>query len=137
MLVQLRSGKVLRRKLHRQVERSVDCSVNALTVNPLTVNQTTANQPGLSTSVQVRLSEDVMVMAQTIATEWGLKNPRDAVEAVFRKYANEYMYGRQNAGKANNFMDLGMQAGSQKINYAVPDEVQCEAMNELDGLLGL
>ncbi len=124
MLAQLKERKVLRRKFERGLERSVD-----------------AYQPIASTSVQMGLSEDVMVMAQAIATEWGLKTPRDAVEAVFRKYANEYMYGRQNSGKANDFhnglMTSAMPIGLPKMNHAAQDEVQCEAMNELDGLLGL
>ncbi len=122
MLMQLRERKVLRRKLDRGLERLVDCSVHP---------------PIASASVSLGLSEDVMVMAQAIASEWGLKTPRDAVEAVFRKYANEYMYGRQNSGKSNDFLGSAMPIGLPKMNTAAQDEVQCEAMNELDGLLGL
>lgn len=129
MLVQLRERKVLRRKLDRNLERLVDCSIH---------------QPIASSASHVRLSEDVMVMAQAIAKEWGLKTPRDAVEAVFRKYANEYMYGRQSSGKSSDFSrdfmtSVGASSepiGLPKINHA-EHEVQCEAMNELDGLLGL
>ena len=43
---------------------------------------------------KIRISKDVIEKAQLIADEWGLKNPRVALEAVFRKYADEYMYGR-------------------------------------------
>jgi hypothetical protein len=43
---------------------------------------------------KIRLSPDVVQKAELIAAEWGLKNARAAVEAVFRKYADEYMYGR-------------------------------------------
>jgi hypothetical protein len=43
---------------------------------------------------KVRLSQDVLEKAERIATEWGLKNARAAVEAVFRKYCDDYLYGR-------------------------------------------
>lgn len=43
---------------------------------------------------KVRLSKDVIDKAEQIAAEWGLKNARAAIEAVFRKYADEYRYGR-------------------------------------------
>jgi hypothetical protein len=43
---------------------------------------------------KIRLSQDVLTKAEVIAAEWGLKNARAAVEAVFRKYADEYLYGR-------------------------------------------
>ena len=35
---------------------------------------------------KVRLSQDVLEKADRIAVEWGLKNARAAVEAVFRRY---------------------------------------------------
>lgn len=44
---------------------------------------------------KVRLSQDVLEKAELIAAEWGLKNARAAIEAVFRKYADDYLYGRQ------------------------------------------
>lgn len=40
---------------------------------------------------KIRLSQDVLEKAELIAQEWGLKNARAAVEAVFRKYADEYL----------------------------------------------
>jgi hypothetical protein len=43
---------------------------------------------------RIRLSADVVQKAEVIAAEWGLKNARAAVEAVFRRYADEYLYGR-------------------------------------------
>jgi hypothetical protein len=43
---------------------------------------------------KVRLSQDVLEKAEHIASEWGLKNARAAVEAVFRKYCDDYLYGR-------------------------------------------
>lgn len=43
---------------------------------------------------KVRLSPDVLEKAEHIAAEWGLKNARAAVEAVFRKYCDDYLHGR-------------------------------------------
>jgi hypothetical protein len=43
---------------------------------------------------KIRLAPDVLAKAEAIAQTWGLKNSRAAVEAVFRKYADEYHYGR-------------------------------------------
>jgi hypothetical protein len=119
MLVQLKERKVLRRKFDRGLERS------GIAYKPIIE----------SNAIQMQLSEDVLVMAQAIASEWGLKTPRDAVEAVFRKYANEYMYGRQHSGKSSDFMGSARPIG--QVTQVFQDDVQCEAMNELDGLLGM
>jgi len=99
---------------------------------------------------KVRLSRDVLEKAQMIAAEWGLKNARAAVEAVFRRYADEYLgngnglpsggartlsYGPSESGTAfsplpppNRWIappqPMGMGGGS------------CEAMDVLDELLG-
>lgn len=48
---------------------------------------------------KIRLSTDVLEKASQIAAEWGLKNSRAAVEAVFRRYADEYRYGRYIPGQ--------------------------------------
>lgn len=50
---------------------------------------------------KVRLSQDVLEKAELIAAEWGLKNARAAIEAVFRRYADDYLYGRQKEGRAD------------------------------------
>ncbi len=42
---------------------------------------------------KVRLSSDILEKAEVIAQEWGLKNARAAVEAVFRKYSDSYLQG--------------------------------------------
>jgi hypothetical protein len=103
----------------------------------LVVSRPRVSRRRIGHPVQRELSADVIVKAQAIALEWGLKSPHDAVEAVFRKYADEYMYGRQQ----------GVVSGGQEVSWSqkiVPEKndakqkfVQCEAMNELDGLLGL
>jgi len=76
----------------------------------------------------MRLSSDVLVKAEAIASEWGLKTSQEDVEAVFRKYADEYMYGRRGGS-----VEWGKEV---VLDRDEPGAVQCEAMNELDGLLG-
>lgn len=81
---------------------------------------------------KVRLSKDVIEKAELIAAEWGLKNARAAIEAVFRKYADEYLYGRLqgssvNIARSQPMMDIDRDSQS----------VPCEAIDELDDLLGL
>lgn len=80
---------------------------------------------------KLRLSADVLEKAELIANEWGLKNPRAAVEAVFRKYADEYLYGRI---QGNPMMVMSHEPVMPKSTVATP---ACEASSELDGLLGL
>jgi hypothetical protein len=43
---------------------------------------------------KIRVSEDVLDQAEAIAQAWGMKNPRAAIEAVFRRYAAEYTQSR-------------------------------------------
>ncbi len=80
---------------------------------------------------KVRLSKDVIEKAELIAAEWGLKNARAAIEAVFRKYADDYLYGRLQgtSGIVRSQPVIEVDRDSQ----AVP----CEAIDELDDLLGL
>ncbi len=83
---------------------------------------------------KVRLSQDVLEKASVIASEWGLKNARAAVEAVFRKYADEYLSGSQ------RMPSWATHTGSTPGMFALPDRTQtptCEALSELDDLLGL
>ena len=78
---------------------------------------------------KVRLSQDVIEKAEVIASEWGLKNARAAVEAVFRRYADDY---RQ---RDNRILATGT---TFKANQAAINEMPtCEALNELDDLLGM
>ncbi|MGF1512287.1 MAG: hypothetical protein ACFB5Z_01125 [Elainellaceae cyanobacterium] len=79
---------------------------------------------------KVRLSQDVIDKAQTIATEWGLKNARAAVEAVFRRYSDEYLYGRQSPGPAAAPLRPVPDIGSR----IAPT---CEALDELEDLLAM
>lgn len=62
---------------------------------------------------KVRLSQDVLEKAEMIASEWGLKNARAAVEAVFRRYSDEYLLGR---GRS---LDEGFPAINPAIGYSV------------------
>ncbi len=82
---------------------------------------------------KIRLSQDVLDKAEIIAQEWGLKNARAAVEAVFRKYADEYL-----SRPTNPF-----QPSQPQLRISPPPSSRpasppaCEALNELDELLGL
>lgn len=80
---------------------------------------------------KVRLSKDVIEKAELIAAEWGLKNARAAIEAVFRKYADDYLYGR--------LQGTSVIPRSQPMMAVDRDSqsVPCEAIDELDDLLGL
>jgi hypothetical protein len=102
---------------------------------------------------KVRLSADVLDKAQAIADEWGLQNAKAAVEAVFRKYADDYMYGRQpqfNLSQTSTpflpqiqSVPIGFQpqpigTDYQMPRYERPQEMPLsQAASELDGLLGL
>lgn len=84
---------------------------------------------------KIRLSQDVLEKAEMIAQEWGLKNARAAVEAVFRKYADEYL-GRPSHERSPS-APLVPTRSSPNIAIAAPNTPSCEAINELDDLLGL
>ncbi len=83
---------------------------------------------------KVRLSQDVLEKASLIASEWGLKNARAAVEAVFRKYADEYLDGTQRTPRwaTQEPVSSIMAAPMQRETSG-----NCEALNALDELLGL
>ncbi len=104
---------------------------------------------------KVRLSADVLNKAQAIADEWGLQNAKAAVEAVFRKYADDYMYGRQpqfqvpHPAQATQFLPsfqpatIGFQPQLTPQTRPIGDDFDTgrippsQAASELDGLLGL
>ena len=101
---------------------------------------------------KVRLSQDVLEKAEQIAAEWGLKNTRAAVEAVFRRYADEYRYGREPfAEQSSGMQSSGMQSSgtsaskqpiattwtaSRSVEPMMISVIGCEAMDALDDLLG-
>lgn len=96
---------------------------------------------------KIRLSQDVLEKAELIAQEWGLKNARAAVEAVFRKYADEYL------SRSSGHGGLGLSDRPSISHLNTPIEPQppspipqaqpkskpptCDALSELDELLGL
>jgi hypothetical protein len=82
---------------------------------------------------KMRLSQDVLEKAEQIASEWGLKNARAAIEAVFRKYADDYLYGRL---QPMNF-EMSAIVDQQNVNAQIGRSSDCEALDELDNLLGL
>jgi hypothetical protein len=99
---------------------------------------------------KVRLSQDVLEKAEQIASEWGLKNARAAVEAVFRKYCDEYLYGRivdfegsaplarmpsaASYGQALTTLPKGASPSAGQNNEGAQ---ACEALDALDRLLAL
>ncbi len=94
---------------------------------------------------KLRLSPDIITKAEEIAETWGLKNSRAAVEAVFRKYADDYQYGRQPMMAMLQAMPIGdSQAGglsplTSTVGHTciAPAESGCAALSELDDLLGI
>ncbi len=99
---------------------------------------------------KVRLSQDVLEKAEHIASEWGLKNARAAVEAVFRKYCDDYLYGRVSPTALAQPMAMASQGGygspslvprsQAPANIASQDNGSsppCEALDALDRLLAL
>ncbi|MBD0334665.1 MAG: hypothetical protein ICV62_04180 [Cyanobacteria bacterium Co-bin13] len=89
---------------------------------------------------KVRLSRDVLEKAESIAAEWGLKNARAAIEAVFRRYCDDYLYGRSPADTASPFAALPSRQISDRSVMARSEkgsQAQCEALDALDELLSL
>ncbi len=95
---------------------------------------------------KLRLSPDVIEKAEQIAMEWGLKNSRAAIEAVFRKYADDYLYGRQSifataTGMGNTMLDIPEMiraTSSEGATSTMPlSDPGCQASSELDSLLGI
>ncbi|NEP16412.1 MAG: hypothetical protein F6J97_05840 [Leptolyngbya sp. SIO4C1] len=80
---------------------------------------------------KIRISHDVLEKAELIASEWGLKNARAAVEAVFRKYCDDYLYGR-----------VSQAPETAPLKPAVPAQASapspaCDALDALDDLLAM
>jgi hypothetical protein len=84
---------------------------------------------------KLRLSPDVIQKAEQIAVEWGLKNSRAAVEAVFRKYADDYLYGRQAMFAETPSLAIAIESPAAQMPEM--PETGCQAASELDSLLGL
>jgi len=86
---------------------------------------------------KIRLSQDVLEKAELIAQEWGLKNARAAVEAVFRRYADEYLNHQP------DHHPVPQSPAKPLLTKVIPNpqpkakSPSCEALNELDDLLWL
>ncbi|WP_228037555.1 hypothetical protein [Nodosilinea sp. LEGE 06152] len=91
---------------------------------------------------KVRLSPDVLEKADRIAAEWGLKNARAAVEAVFRRYCDDYLYGRPAEGgdsfavREATLPNYG-ETQPPQTRRSTPNTPKCEALDALDQLLAL
>jgi hypothetical protein len=91
---------------------------------------------------KVRLSQDVLEKADRIAAEWGLKNARAAVEAVFRRYCDDYLYGRPPEVSEGRVVPAAARPSPVDVEPAPPRRSglatpQCEALDALDQLLAL
>lgn len=87
---------------------------------------------------KIRLSQDVLEKAELIAQEWGLKNARAAVEAVFRKYADEYLNRQPGQTMADYSSGASLAETPPKPQLkSTSKSPSYEALNELDELLGL
>jgi hypothetical protein len=82
---------------------------------------------------KIRLSQDILEKAEVIAAEWGLKNARAAVEAVFRRYSDDYLHGRGRSPNSSPPSSIPFSDGfpSDSGSYIT----NCEALNELEDLL--
>jgi len=85
---------------------------------------------------KIRLSQDVLEKAELIAQEWGLKNARAAVEAVFRKYADEYLSRHSSPAPVERIVQMPVSEVMPKPQPK-PPATSCDALSELDELLGL
>jgi hypothetical protein len=83
---------------------------------------------------KVRLSQDVIDKAEVIASEWGLKNARAAVEAVFRKYSDEYLHGRLSPTNVVATQAIATPSAPMPTSKR---QSNCEAMDVLEDLLAM
>lgn len=93
---------------------------------------------------KVRLSPDVLEKAERIAAEWGLKNARAAVEAVFRTYCDDYLHGRPSPSpwSSRSLAEGGATYGQTVPAYgempaAAAPPPPCDAIDALDQLLAM
>ncbi|MGB3494761.1 MAG: hypothetical protein WBA57_18680 [Elainellaceae cyanobacterium] len=87
---------------------------------------------------KVRLSRDVLEKADLIAREWGLKNARAAVEAVFRCYSDHYLGGHQSLAQAEPAPAAYMPRPQRSEGVSLSSSaITCEALDALDDVLAL
>lgn len=91
---------------------------------------------------KVRLSRDVLEKAETIAAEWGLKNARAAIEAVFRCYCDVYRQGQQTYHPGSPAVSSGIPKTNPPLaldanRSSLAASGQCDALDALDELLAL
>lgn len=89
---------------------------------------------------KIRLSQDVLQKAELIAAEWGLKNSRAAIEAVFRRYSDEYLNGRRTPHESSLMTSMNTFAAAavaERPMAIANSRTGCAALDELDDLLSL
>lgn len=86
---------------------------------------------------KVRLSRDVLEKAEIIAREWGLKNARAAVEAVFRRYSDSYLGGHQGSAQIESeSYKIARSHASDGLSLS-SSSMACDALDALDDVLAL
>lgn len=86
---------------------------------------------------KVRLSPDVLEKAEHIAAEWGLKNARAAIEAVFRTYCDAYHQTHPVVPATFTPKGGTEHAGLPHRTPSASPNPACEALDALDQLLAL
>lgn len=87
---------------------------------------------------KIRLSRDVLDKAELIAAEWGLKNARAAVEAVFRCYSDDYLSRHKTGGvQPTTLYPVANPVIQPAPTRSVSSPSQCEALDALDELLAM
>lgn len=86
---------------------------------------------------KVRLSRDVLEKAEIIAREWGLKNARAAVEAVFRRYSDDYLSRHHGAEEGEPTQVSIMPRPLASGGRSAAATHACEALDALDDVLAL
>ena len=87
---------------------------------------------------KIRISRDVLDKAELIAAEWGLKNARAAVEAVFRCYSDDYLSRHKMGGEPSPNLYAAANAMMQPAPMrSASAPLQCEALSALDDLLAM
>lgn len=75
----------------------------------------------------------MLAKAELIAQEWGLKNARAAVEAVFRKYSDRYL--QEHNGSDRNAITLAAANTLRAVPPLLELRPTCEALDALEDLL--
>jgi len=137
MMQNTSSSRPIRQDLPQAVQAPSNQQIPSQQIPLQQISSQTTSSPKAKDN-KVRLSYDVLDKAQMIAAAWGLKNARAAVEAVFRRYADDYLGAIAQGNHPFPFPD----ATPWSITHQNPKPKStaahsgCEALDVLDELLG-